>query len=138
MKNLLILFLLVVGITSCSKDTFDQSPDPAISIRKSEIAVTVSHLSYDNTQCQTGCGGSSGQSVAYTPNAQVSVYAGQANETDQLPALVHQGNTDQMGRVVFEELEPGPYTLKVSTPLGEKFRSVYTQLHKRANIEFSF
>lgn len=138
MKNLLVLLLLVLGLTSCSKDTFDLSADAAISIRKTEIAVTVSHLSYNNNQNQTGCGSSASQSVSYIPNAQVSVYSGQPGDTDQLPALLHQGSTDQMGRVLFGELEPGQYTLIVTTPLGEKTRNILTQLHKRANIEFSF
>ena len=51
MKNLIIMSLLAVGLTSCAKDSIDNSSDEFISIEKSEIYVKVSYLSWDDSNC---------------------------------------------------------------------------------------
>lgn len=138
MNKLLILCLLLAGLTSCSKDSFDQSPDPAARIEKSEILVTVSYLAYENGQCQQGCGGTATQVVSYLTNAHVEVYMGIPSDVDQASAPSFSGLTDLDGKAFFEQIEPGTYTIRVNTPFGEKSRTISAQEHRRAFVEFSF
>ena len=139
MKNLVILALLILGITSCSKDSLDPGQEQNYSIAKSEILITVTKINYNNSngQCGNSCG-SDEQSINYVNNATVSVYVGDIAEGDQTVTPIAQGRTDGNGKWLVRELEPGQYTVTVQSSFGDKSRVLYTQLHRRSSIEFSF
>ena len=138
MKNLVILAFLILGITSCSKDSLDPGQEQNYSIAKSEILITVTNIDYNtNNQCGNGCG-SNEQSIGYVSNATINVYVGDIQEGDQTVTPLAQGRTDGSGKWVVKELEPGQYTVTVQSSYGNKSRVLYTQLHRRSSIEFSF
>lgn len=137
MKNLIILAFLVIGITSCSKDTIDPNQGEFYTIAKSEILVTVTNIVYNYNQCGGGCG-SNDQYVAYVPNANITVYPGDVKEGDQAAVSIAQGRTDSNGQWLMKDLEPGLYTVMVQSSHGHKSRELYTQLNQRSFIEFSF
>ena len=138
MKNLLIAFMLVSGLTSCTKDSLDTTSQEFSSITKSEILVTVTYLSWVDSQCEPGCGGSPSQVVNAMPNAKVEIFEGAATDTDQSAHPLLQARTDDKGKALIENLEPNQYTLVVTTSIGQKSRTIYTQLNKRSSIDFSF
>jgi len=136
MKNLLLLILAILGLTSCSKDSLDisfEQPGP----EKSEIMVRVSYLAWSD-ECDLGCGIGSTQVVQFIANAKVDLYSGPqtGNDSDDLPIIFT--NTDSDGSALLENIEPSTYTIQVETLLGSKTRTVTTQLNKRSNIDFSF
>lgn len=137
MKNLVILVFLILGITSCSKDSLDPVQEQNYSIVKSEILVTATYIVYNNGQCNNSCG-SNEQTIAYATNAQVSVYAGEVKEKDQAPTPIQEGRTDSSGKLLLKDLEPGLYSVFIHSTYGDKSRVLYTQLNKRSYIEFSF
>ena len=138
MKNRLWIFVVVLVLTSCAKDSFDANLDDVPVIPRSEISVTVTSLSYDASQCQSGCINHSGQQVNPVTDALVDVYAGHDSGADQQLTKIRSGATDPGGKILFGDLEPGPYTLQVTTSTGQKTRRLYTQRHQRSFIEFSF
>ena len=138
MKNLVILAFLFLGITSCSKDSLDPGQEQNYSIAKSEILVTVTDIDYNNNgQCGNGCG-SNDQNIVYVNNATITVYVGDIAEGDQTVDPIAQGRTDSNGKWIVKELEPGQYTVTVQSSFGNKSRVLFTQLHRRSSIEFSF
>lgn len=137
MKNLVILAFLILGITSCSKDSLDPGQEQNYSIAKSEILITVTNIDYNNGQCGNGCGPNE-QSIGYVSNATINVYVGDIQEGDQTVTPLAQGRTDGSGKWIVKELEPGQYTVTVQSSYGNKSRVLYTQLHRRSSIEFSF
>jgi len=137
MKNLVILVFLILGITSCSKDSLDPAQEQNYSIVKSEILITATYIVYNNGQCNNSCG-SNEQTIAYVTNAHVSVYSGNVQDTDQAPAPLQQGRTDSTGKWLVKDLEPGLYSVFVQSNYGNKSRVLYTQINKRSFIEFSF
>jgi len=138
MKNLVILAFLILGITSCSKDSLDPVQEQNYSIAKSEILITVTNIDYTNNgQCGNSCG-SNEQSIGYVSNATINVYVGDIQEGDQAVTPLAVGKTDGSGKWVVRELEPGQYTVTVQSAYGHKSRVLYTQLHRRSSIEFSF
>lgn len=138
MKNILILVMVIFGITSCSKDSFDLSLSSDNFPVKSEIMVRVSYLEWTSDQCESGCGGTSSQEVSLLANAKIHLYEGSDIGSDDLIAPVMDTRTGNDGAVLLENLEPGIYTVWVETPLGEKSRTLTTQLNKRSFIDFSF
>jgi hypothetical protein len=138
MKNILVSTLLVLGISSCSKDSLDSAPSNALSIEKSAILVTVTYLTWNDQNCDLGCGGNGTQTVSFIANAQVDLYSGDISASDVAGHGTDFGNTDKEGSILFEDLDPGQYTILVDTPYGQKSRTIYTQLNKRSSIEFSF
>lgn len=138
MKNLIIMSFLAVGLTSCAKDSIDNSSDEFISIEKSEIYVKVSYLSWEDSNCEPGCVLNVNQISTNISNAEVKLYAGEHLNNDQSSSPVQLAFTDQNGSVLFAGLEPSQYTLVVDTPYGIKSRTIYTQLHRRSSIDFSF
>ena len=134
MKNLLIL-LTIIGLTSCSKDSLDFESLDLTAPEKSEIAISVTYLTW-NDQCGDGCG-DNGQRTEYLANARLSLYEGEAS-TNSSRVAMDVLNTDFNGYALFENLEPGKYTVMVETDLGVKSRILTTQLHRRAFIDFSF
>ena len=137
MKNLLLLVFLILGITSCSKDSLDPGQEQNYSVVKSEILVTATYIVYNNGQCNNSCG-SNEQTIAYVTNANVSVYSGDVQNIDQAPTPIQQGRTDATGKLLVKDLEPGLYSVFVTSNYGNKSRVLYTQLNKRSFIEFSF
>jgi len=138
MKNLVILAFLILGITSCSKDSLDPTQEQNYSIAKSEILVTVTNIDYNsNGQCGNGCGPNE-QNIGYVSNAIISVYVGDIQEGDESVTAIAQGRTDGSGKFLVKELEPGQYSVTVQSSYGDKTRVLYTQLHRRSSIEFSF
>ena len=138
MKNLVILAFLLLGITSCSKDSLDPGQEQNYSIAKSEILVTVTNIDYNNNgQCGNGCG-SNEQNIGYVSNATITVYVGDIAEGDQTVDPIAQGRTDSSGKWMVKELEPGQYTVTVQSSFGNKSRVLFTQQHRRSSIEFSF
>ena len=138
MKNLLISTLLVLGITSCSKDSLDDVSSNLISIEKSEIIVTVSYLTWSDLECDLSCTGTGSESITFISNAKVDLYNGDLSLNDEGGQKRAFGLTDKEGSILFEDIDPGQYTLIVDTPYGQKSRTFYTQLNKRSSIEFSF
>jgi len=138
MRNILLSTLLVLGITSCSKDSLDSTPDNLVSIEKSEIIVTVTYLTWSDLSCDLGCAGTGTQTVTFVTNARVDLYTGDLSNNDHPADPEGNGLTDKEGSIKFNDLDPGQYTLVVNTPYGQKTRSIYTQLHRRSIIEFSF
>ena len=138
MKNILVSTLLVLGISSCSKDSLDSVPSNLASIEKSEIIVTVSYLTWSDLDCDLGCSGAGTQFVSFIENAKVDLYSGDLSGNDFAGSLKGFGMTDKQGSVLFEDIDPGQYTLVVDTPFGQKTRTIYTQQNKRSSIEFSF
>ena len=137
MKNLAILILLIIGITSCSKDTVDPIQTELYTITKSEIKVTVTNIVYTSNQCGSNCGVSD-QTINYVSNANVNVYQGNIKEGDQTAVPISQGRTGTNGESLIKDLEPGLYTVIVQSTHGQKSRVLYTQLNQRSSIEFSF
>ena len=138
MKNILISTLLVLGITSCSKDSLDDVSSNLVSIEKSEIIVTVSYLTWSDLECDLGCTGTGTESISFVANAKVDLYNGDLSLNDEGGQRRAFGLTDKQGSLLFEDIDPGQYTLIVDTPFGQKSRTFYTQLNKRSSIEFSF
>ena len=137
MKNLAILILLIIGITSCSKDTVDPTQTELYTITKSEIKVTVTNIVYTHNQCGSNCGVND-QTINYVSNANVNVYQGDIKEGDQTAVPMTHGRTDSNGQYLVKDLEPGLYTVIVQSTHGQKSRVLYTQLNQRSSIEFSF
>lgn len=98
----------------------------------------VTSLTWSDQACDLGCTGSGTQTIQPIANAKVDLYRGTLSATDETGGSDHFGQTDRNGSLVFEDLEPGQYTIVVDTPLGQKIRTLYTQLHRRASVEFSF
>lgn len=138
MKNFLISAFLVLGISSCSKDSLDSVSPNLSSIEKSEIRVTVTYLTWSDPNCGFGCGDSGTQTVSFISNAKVDLYSGDLSMSDEGGSGIGFGTTDKDGTLLFQDLNPGQYTILVDTPYGQKTRTIYTQLNKRSSIEFSF
>lgn len=135
MKKLIHLSLLALAISSCSTDSL--SPDNQPAIAKSEIAITVTRYQYDGI-CPDGCYGDTGQPIFFVSNATIGVKAGIVQDTLAFSLPAYSGVTDKSGTVILTDVEPGQYTVKVETQFGNKYRTLHTQLHKRAFIDFSF
>ncbi len=138
MKKCFILLLVVLGLTSCSKDSLDLTPDNEYHPDKSEIMVRVSYLTWADDQCEPGCGGNYAEGVDYFVEATISLYTGTTVQSDVPGTPVNTIECDQKGTALFKDLEPGSYTVFVTSPLGVKSRSLNTTLHKRSYIDFSF
>ncbi len=138
MKNFLILVMALIGITSCSKDSFD----PAVSLQnvpeKSEIMVGVTYLVWTGDQCTPGCSNSESQEVSYIANARITLYPGGDATSDASEQPIMELTTNSEGTSLIEDLQPGEYTVMVETELGQKTRSTITQLGKRSYVDFSF
>ncbi|HZV71576.1 MAG TPA: hypothetical protein VFG10_18615 [Saprospiraceae bacterium] len=137
MKNLLLFLLVIFGITSCSKDSLDQMPDPKNQPEKSEIKISVTYLHWTD-QCDYSCGNSGEQSLSSIANANVVLYSGERSDSDVLSTPLMNIKTNTEGTALIENIEPATYTIYVDTPLGKKARIVTTQLHRRSYIDFSF
>ena len=137
MKNLLFLALAIVGITSCSSDSFELSDDFIQGPEKSEINVVVSYLNWSD-QCEGGCVGDPEQVVTFLSHVDVSLFLGNLTGTDNLSSPIQQLKTNKDGKALLKDLEPGEYTVVVETTLGTKSRTVTTQLKRRSYIDFSF
>ena len=135
MKNILILCLVVFGLTSCSKDSFDQ--DQLVQPSKSEMFVNVSYISWEN-QGQNGCSSSGGEVVKLIVNATIDLYLGDQNTNDTPGTPVVTARTGASGYALIKDLDPALYTVVVSTSHGQKSRTITTELHKRSHIDFSF
>lgn len=135
MKKLIHLSLLALAISSCSKDTLTAENQPAIA--KSEIVITVTRYQYDGI-CPDGCYGDSGQPVFFVSNATIAMKEGIVQDTLDFISPMYEGLTDKSGTLTITNVEPGQYTVKVETQFGNKYRTLHTQLHKRAFIDFSF
>ena len=138
MKNFLISTFLVLGISSCSKDSLDSVSPNLSSIDKSEIKVTVTYLSWSDLNCGYGCGENGTQTVSFISNAKVDLFSGDPSFGDEAGSGIGFGTTDKEGTLLFQEVDPGQYTILVDTPYGQKTRTFYTHLNKRSTIEFSF
>ena len=136
MKNPLILILLIGGLLSCSKDALDPASEN-FSVEKSELFVTVTYMTWSDLACDLTCSGQGSQHINAMPNAKVEVYSGSGQGVDDVVSDIY-GLTGSDGTSLFRDLEPGQYTIIVDTPLGQKTRTVYTQLHRRTSVEFSF
>jgi hypothetical protein len=135
MKNLLILCLVVVGVTSCSKDSFDLDLSTDNNPSLSEIVVRVSYLEWA-TECAPGCV-TPEQVVTMMPNAGVLLFKA-AEGNDQWTLHEHTMFTNSEGKAIIGDLPAGEYKVQVETPLGIKFRIITTQINKRSFIDFSF
>ncbi len=138
MKNLLILTLVIFGLTSCSKDSLDPIQDAKRGPEKSEIMVSVGYLNWSNNQCEPGSGSLNAQELSVVVDARVSLYLGEETQSDASVSPLMDLRTDRDGSVLFENIEPGIYTVRVETDLGNKFRTLTTQINKRSYIDFSF
>ena len=138
MKNLLIISMMVFGLTSCSKDSLDPDSDNLVSVEKSEVSVTVTYLTWSDLACDLTCTGDGSQYINYMVNAKVDLSPDSEAFNDQPGTGRRYGMTNGSGSVLFEDLEPGKYTVIVDTPLGQKTRTIFTQLHRRTSLEFSF
>lgn len=137
MKNLAILILAILGMTSCSKDSLEPSFESLQGPEKSEIMVRVSYLTWSDDQCESSCG-LGYEEVAFVANAEVSLYEGANIQSDISVTPVMNLRTDKEGSALLEDIDPGTYTVIVESALGTKSRSLTTQLNKRSYIDFSF
>jgi hypothetical protein len=137
MKKALLFSLVVLGITSCSKDSLDASVDSFNKPVKSEIMVQVTYLSWSN-HSGGACGNTGNEEVAYMSNVKVALYHGQQILSDGLGIPVMNSTTDSKGSALLQDIEPDMYTVSVETPLGTKSRTITAQLHKRSYVDFSF
>ncbi|MEO6131487.1 MAG: hypothetical protein ABIQ02_06540 [Saprospiraceae bacterium] len=137
MKNLLLFFLVAFGLTSCSKDSLDQSIDNLLQPGKSEIMVSTTYLNWTN-QCETSCINTSGETLSFIANAKVDLYSGEQNESDIIGTPIMSIKTNDKGEALIVDVEPSSYTVIIDTPLGKKSRIITTQLHRRSYIDFSF
>lgn len=138
MKNLLIISLVILLLTSCSKDSLDPVTDNFVFVDNSQVVVTVTYLTWSDLTCDLTCAGTGREYINYMQNAKVDLYSGTTPGTDDPNADRRFGTTNESGSVLFEDLDPGQYTIIVDTPLGQKTRTVYTQLNRRSSVEFSF
>lgn len=138
MKKFLIFSVLAIVLTSCSSDSLEINQDNLISIEKSELLITVTHLTWSDLQSDLNCTGGGTQYISYLPDVRVDLYSGVVSDSDQPGTSKFIGLTDANGAVLFRNLEPGQYTVIVDSPYGKKSRTLFTQLNKRAAIEFSF
>src|SRR6187402_1866783 len=123
MKNLLIISLMIVGLTSCAKDSLDPVNDNLVTVENSEVVVTVTYLTWSDLACDLTCNGGGSQYINYMANAKVDLYP-KDGSNDQPGTGRKYGMTNESGSVRFEELEPGQYTIVVDTPLGQKTRTI--------------
>jgi len=137
MKNAFVLILVLLGLTSCSKDTLDQNIDSFIKPVKSEIFINVTSIHWTQS-ADNGCSHSNGNNASFISDAKVELYKGEKSDTDIAGEPMLSVRTDQSGNAVMKEIEPSTYTISVETPLGQKSRIVTTQVHKRSYIDFSF
>jgi hypothetical protein len=138
MKNLLITSLIILGLTSCAKDSLDPVTDNLVYVEKSEVVVTVTYLTFSDLSSDLTCNGEGSQYIHYMANAKVDLYSNTDTFTDQPGTGRKFGMTNESGSIRFEDLDPGQYTIVVDTPLGQKTRNIQTQLHRRTSLEFSF
>jgi hypothetical protein len=138
MKNLLVISLMVLVTTSCTKDSLDPAADNFIFVDNSEVAVTVTYLTWSDLACDLTCTGNGSEYINYMPGAKVDLFAGKDIQTDDPEADRRFGMTNSSGAILFKDLDPGQYTIIVDTPLGQKTKTVYTQLNRRTSVEFSF
>jgi hypothetical protein len=137
MKNLLFLAFALIGITSCSSDSFELTDDFLQNPEKSEINVVVSYLDWSD-QCEGGCIGDPVQVVTFLANVPVTLFQGNITGNDNSLSPMLQLKTNKEGNALLENLDPGEYTVVVETVLGTKSRTITTQLNKRSYIDFSF
>lgn len=137
MKNLLFLAFALVGITSCSSDSFELTDDFLQVPEKSEINVVVSYLDWSE-QCEGGCIGEPVQVVTFLSNAQVELFHGDLTGNDATAPPLMELRTNKDGKALLENIDPGEYTVIVKTVIGTKSRTLTTQLNKRSYIDFSF
>src|SRR5688500_12685617 len=137
MKNLLFLAFALVGITSCSSDSFELTDDFLQVPEKSEINVVVTYLDWSE-QCEGGCIGDPVQVVTFLTNANVKLFQGNLTGNDDSSSPFLQLKTNKNGRALLENVDPGDYTVIVETTMGTKSRALTTQLNKRSYIDFSF
>lgn len=138
MKKLVIFSFLILALTSCSKDSIDPGTDNLVFVEKSEIIVTVTYLTWSDLESDFNCAGAGAQIVTYIDNAKVDVVSVEISGTDEQGQGRQFGTTGADGKVAFENLEPGKYTLTVDTPYGQKTRTIFTHLNRRSSVEFSF
>lgn len=138
MKKFLIFSLLALVLTSCSSDSLEINQDNLVSIEQSELLITVTHLTWSDLQSDLNCTGGGTQSISYLPEVKVELYSGIVSDGDQAGTIKFIGLTDVNGAFLFRDLAPGQYTVIVDCPYGKKSRTLFTQLNKRAAIEFSF
>ena len=138
MKNILIFFMIVGGLTSCSKDSLDVYPKDPTGPEQSEIMVRVSYLSWSGDQCEPGCGGTAHEDVSMIANAEVYLFKGEITSGDAEANPLMTLRTDVDGAALLQDLEPDTYTVTVVTVLGTKTRKLNTQLNKRSYIDFSY
>ena len=137
MKKTLLFSLVVLGLTSCSKDSLDSGVDSFSKPVKSEIMVQVTYLSWSNHSGGT-CGNTGNEEVTYMTNVKVALYHGQQNPSDDMGTAIIYSITDSKGTALLSDIEPDIYTVTVETPLGTKSRTITSQLHKRSYVDFSF
>ncbi len=138
MKKVLIFSMLAIVLTSCSNDSLDINQDNLISIEQSELLITVTHLTWSDLQSDLNCTGGGTQYMSYLSDVRVDLYTGAVSDSDQAGTSKFVGLTDANGALLFRDLAPGQYTVIVDSPYGKKSRTLFTQLNRRAAIEFSF
>lgn len=136
MQKLIVFTLAFISITSCSKDSFDQELLAVTGPEKSEIMVRVSYLEWNDDQCETGCFGPGNDVIVYIEGANVKVYEGSGS--DDINSSIIDVHTDRRGAALIENIEPSQYTIVVETAMGDRSRTITTQLKKRSYIDFSF
>ena len=94
-------------------------------------------MTWSDLACDLTCSGGGSQYINAMPGAKVEVYSGSGEGVDDIISDIY-GLTGNDGSALFKDIEPGQYTITVNTPLGQKTRTVYTQLHRRTSVEFSF
>jgi hypothetical protein len=136
MKNLILASFIILGLTSCSKDSFELDNSEFQAPEKSEIMVRVSYLDYSTNTCEPGCVSQSPQMVVNIVNAKVDLYEG--NQSDAMNDPIVKVRTDDDGSALIKDLEPSTYTIIVDTEFGIKFKTLATQLGRRSFVDFSF
>src|SRR5690349_14934920 len=136
MKKSFVFLLVLSGLTSCSKDSLDQSLDSFVKPSKSEIFINVASIRWTEST-GNGCNHSTNGATTIA-DAKITLYNGDMNDSALADEPIITTSTDQSGTALLKNIEPSTYTVLVETSLGQKSRSITTQLHKRSYIDFSF
>jgi hypothetical protein len=141
MKNfsLFLSLLLVLGLTSCAKDSLETPSAFEPLVNRSSVTVNVTHQVWSDEAPTQECLWSDGLTYIYfVEGAIVSI-----SRVDQMgiddsgfTSLTHA--TNRSGSITFSDLDAGAYTLIVKTDFAEQSRDIEVYENVRSLVNFRF